>query len=267
MRVARNRESGVTIEQIAKNFGVHPMTLQKWMRRAEIDEGAKPGQSHVEGAELRKALENAVAMRGDVAGCVVHPDRGSQFRSRKFLRAMTRHHSVKSMGRVGSSGDNAATEILLSVSNARSRALEEPEDVSCVVPLQAPHRFSLGLAIDGSASEVLPCLGMDLRSRHDCGVKGAVELPVAAAGEAMPSLILPGRGLQGGGSSEAGEGCFVTTTPRVRPGDEDLGCDERADAGLGKERRSDLMHDREHRVLKFPALDGEVFDPRRGAAK
>ena len=30
VRVARNRESGVTIEQIAKDFGVHTMTLQKW---------------------------------------------------------------------------------------------------------------------------------------------------------------------------------------------------------------------------------------------
>ena len=54
VRVARNREPGVTIEQIAKDFGVHPMTLQKWLRRADVDEGAKPGQSRVE-AELREA--------------------------------------------------------------------------------------------------------------------------------------------------------------------------------------------------------------------
>ncbi|MGO2883377.1 transposase [Corynebacterium variabile] len=33
VRVARNREPGVTIEQIARDFGVHPMTLQKWWRR------------------------------------------------------------------------------------------------------------------------------------------------------------------------------------------------------------------------------------------
>ncbi|TQK76521.1 transposase InsO family protein [Rarobacter incanus] len=57
-----------------------------------------------------QALENAVAMRGDVAGCVVHSHRGSQFRSRKFLRALTRHRMIGSMGRVGSSGDNAAME-------------------------------------------------------------------------------------------------------------------------------------------------------------
>jgi transposase InsO family protein len=56
------------------------------------------------------ALNNAVAMRGDVAGCIVHSDRGSQFRSRKFLRALARHHLVGSMGRVASCGDNAAME-------------------------------------------------------------------------------------------------------------------------------------------------------------
>jgi len=57
-----------------------------------------------------QALENAVAMRGDVADCVVHSDGGSQFRSRKMLRALRRHRMVGSMGRVRSSGDNAAME-------------------------------------------------------------------------------------------------------------------------------------------------------------
>lgn len=36
VRDARNREPGVTIEQFARDFGVHSMTLQKWMRRADI---------------------------------------------------------------------------------------------------------------------------------------------------------------------------------------------------------------------------------------
>ncbi len=56
------------------------------------------------------ALNNAVARRGDVAGCVLHSDRGSQFRSRKFVRALTRHGMAGSMGRVGAAGDNAAME-------------------------------------------------------------------------------------------------------------------------------------------------------------
>ena len=56
------------------------------------------------------ALNNAVVRRDDVAGCVVHTDRGSQFPSRKFVRALGRHDMVGSMGRVGAAGDNAAME-------------------------------------------------------------------------------------------------------------------------------------------------------------
>jgi putative transposase len=56
------------------------------------------------------ALDNAVARRGDVAGCILHSDRGSQFRARKLHRALARHQMVGSMGQVGSAGDNAAME-------------------------------------------------------------------------------------------------------------------------------------------------------------
>ena len=61
------------------------------------------------------ALNNAVARRGDVAGCVLHTDRGSQFRSRKLVGALNRHHMVGSMGRVGAAGDNAAMESFFSL--------------------------------------------------------------------------------------------------------------------------------------------------------
>lgn len=52
------------------------------------------------------ALNMAVARRGNVAGCIVHSDRGSQFRSRKFLAALRRHQLKGSMGQVASAGDN-----------------------------------------------------------------------------------------------------------------------------------------------------------------
>jgi putative transposase len=61
------------------------------------------------------ALNHAVARRGDVAGCVLHTDRGSQFRSRKFVHALNRHDMVGSMGRVGAAGDNAAMESFFSL--------------------------------------------------------------------------------------------------------------------------------------------------------
>ena len=56
------------------------------------------------------AIEMAVARRGDVAGCILHSDRGSQFRARKVHRALAHHGMVGSMGQVGSAGDNAAME-------------------------------------------------------------------------------------------------------------------------------------------------------------
>ena len=61
------------------------------------------------------ALESAVARRDGAAGCVVHSDRGSQFRSRRFVRALGRHDLVGSMGRVGAAGDNAAMESFFSL--------------------------------------------------------------------------------------------------------------------------------------------------------
>lgn len=56
------------------------------------------------------ALAGAVSRRGEVAGCIVHSDRGSQFRSRKFVHALHSHDLVGSMGKVGAAGDNAAME-------------------------------------------------------------------------------------------------------------------------------------------------------------
>ena len=56
------------------------------------------------------ALDNAISRRRAAAGCIVHSDRGSQFRSRKFVHALDRHHLIGSMGKVGAAGDNAAME-------------------------------------------------------------------------------------------------------------------------------------------------------------
>ena len=62
------------------------------------------------------AVETAVARRNEnVAGCILHTDRGSQFRARKFKRCLDRHGLVGSMGQVGSAGDNAAMESFFSL--------------------------------------------------------------------------------------------------------------------------------------------------------
>jgi len=54
-------------------------------------------------------LNNAIALRGPV-GTIVHSDRGSQFRSGKFVRALRSAGLVGSMGRTGACADNAAME-------------------------------------------------------------------------------------------------------------------------------------------------------------
>ena len=64
-------------------------------------------------------LNNAVARRqaesADVAGCVLHSDRGSQFGSRKLVHQLNRHQMVGSMGRVGAAGDNVVMESFFSL--------------------------------------------------------------------------------------------------------------------------------------------------------
>ncbi len=44
------------------------------------------------------ALTMAVVRRGSVTGCIVHSNRSSQFRARKFLAALRRHNLTGSMG-------------------------------------------------------------------------------------------------------------------------------------------------------------------------
>ncbi|MEV7982586.1 transposase [Streptomyces sp. NPDC086519] len=55
VQVARARGRGMTVEQVASDFGVHATTLWKWMRRADTDDGGKPGTTAQENAGLREA--------------------------------------------------------------------------------------------------------------------------------------------------------------------------------------------------------------------
>lgn len=55
VRVARNREPGVGLEQIAADFGIAPSGLHRWMKLADVRDGLRPGASVDEVAELREA--------------------------------------------------------------------------------------------------------------------------------------------------------------------------------------------------------------------
>jgi transposase len=69
--VARRREPGVTLKQIAEDFGVAEASLTNWLKQADIEDGKRPGLSEVEqveNRELRKRLrlleqENEVLRR------------------------------------------------------------------------------------------------------------------------------------------------------------------------------------------------------------
>jgi transposase len=54
VRVARDRGTGETLEQIATDFGVHPITLSKWLRQADVEDGIKPGVTGDQAVELRE---------------------------------------------------------------------------------------------------------------------------------------------------------------------------------------------------------------------
>jgi transposase len=54
VRVAQKRDAGVTLEQIAKDFGIHPMTLSTWISTAAVDAGDKPGVTTTEASENRE---------------------------------------------------------------------------------------------------------------------------------------------------------------------------------------------------------------------
>ncbi len=55
VRVARNREPGVHLKQIAADFGISESCLTGWMKKADVEDGVKPGVTAAENAELREA--------------------------------------------------------------------------------------------------------------------------------------------------------------------------------------------------------------------
>ena len=71
VRVARNREPGTHLKQIAADFEISESCLTGWMKKADVEDGAKPGltaEQAAENRELRKRLrlleqENEVLRR------------------------------------------------------------------------------------------------------------------------------------------------------------------------------------------------------------
>lgn len=52
--VARRREDGVTIRQVASDFGISETCLQNWLRADDVEAGRKAGVTASEAAETRE---------------------------------------------------------------------------------------------------------------------------------------------------------------------------------------------------------------------
>lgn len=66
VRVAMNRESGVELAQIAKDFGIHFTTLYDWMKKADVDAGNKPGVTTEQAVELAAAKRRIRTLEQEV---------------------------------------------------------------------------------------------------------------------------------------------------------------------------------------------------------
>ena len=52
VRVARSSDASVA--QVAKDFGISESCLHRWLKLADVDDGARPGVTSGESAELRE---------------------------------------------------------------------------------------------------------------------------------------------------------------------------------------------------------------------
>ena len=53
IRVALNRDDGVTVAEVAHDFGIASGTLERWLTRYRVESGEKPGRTQAESAEMR----------------------------------------------------------------------------------------------------------------------------------------------------------------------------------------------------------------------
>jgi transposase-like protein len=52
--VAVARKGEAPISQIAKDFGISDQTLHNWLKRADVEDGLRPGVRHAETEQMRE---------------------------------------------------------------------------------------------------------------------------------------------------------------------------------------------------------------------
>jgi hypothetical protein len=105
-----------------------------------------------------------------------------------------------------------------------------------------------------------------LSAVQDDRVQCPVELAVAAAADPVPDGLAAGGG-DGGDAGEAGKAGLGAQATAVRPGNEQLRGDDRADARLVEQRRREPTHVGEDLVLELLGLDRCGLDPTGEAAQ
>ena len=75
VRVARNREPGVRIKDIAADFGISESCLTNWLTAADVEDGIKPGTTAAENAELRAAKKRIRLLEQERTRCSAGPPR------------------------------------------------------------------------------------------------------------------------------------------------------------------------------------------------
>lgn len=66
VRVARSRETGVRLDEIAADFGIHFTTLYSWMKNADVEDGNSAGTTVVQSAEMREAKRRIRTLEQEV---------------------------------------------------------------------------------------------------------------------------------------------------------------------------------------------------------
>ena len=54
VRVAQQREEGVTVKQVAKDFGISESCLRNWLNAADVEDGIRPGATKADSEELKE---------------------------------------------------------------------------------------------------------------------------------------------------------------------------------------------------------------------
>jgi hypothetical protein len=140
-------------------------------------------------------------------------------------------------------------------SHLRLLVLEQPIEVAGEVALEQPRGLASALALGDAAGDVVAGRRIVLAAMEHDRVQRPIELAVTAAAEPVAGGLAAGRGDRRD-AREACEARFGAEPAAVWPGDEQLGSDDRPDAGLVEQRRRERADVGEDLALELVGFDG-----------